>query len=113
MRTLIALILLAISNMTYADNEVTWTWTAPTTNEDGTPLTDLAGFYMYFNGVKYPTMLEQGVNSFVKTFPAGEVICGEVTAVDFPGNESAKSNEACWDAPPGAPSSLTVTVIIE
>lgn len=112
MKTLLALLLMFITSLAYADNEVTWSWTAPTTNEDGSPLTDLAGFFMYFNGVKDPTMLAHGVNTLIKTFPPG-AICGEVTAVDTSGNESAKSNEACWDAPPGAPSSLTVTVIIE
>jgi len=79
-------------------------WTAPTTNADGTPLTDLAGYKIYWGEVsgKYTDSLDVG-NVTVKKMPDIE---GEryyaTTAYDQSGNESGYSNEiaATWKNPP-------------
>jgi hypothetical protein len=52
-------------------NSVTLSWIAPTTNEDGTPLTDLAGYKIYYPDMYYFT----------------------IVAYDTSGNESNYSNE--------------------
>jgi hypothetical protein len=78
----------------------TLTWIAPTTNVDGTPLTDLAGYKVYFgttSGV-YSSSLNVGLNVgtppsyIVNNLGAGTYYFG-VTAYDTAGLESGFSNE--------------------
>ena len=121
MRTIVILFTLLLVGHVHAD-EVTWTWNAPTDRIDGTPLdfaTEGAGYHVWFDGVQEmdsngdPLLLSVGPNNLTKAFPAGE-ICAKLTAVDLEGRESGFSNEACATvvAPPGAPSNVTVTVVI-
>ena len=74
--------------------DVTIKWNAPTTNADGTPVNDLAGYKIYYSpwctGIDYVTdvgnvtsWLMKGVDPFW---------CGCVTAYDDSGNESECSN---------------------
>ncbi|MDY6990790.1 MAG: carboxypeptidase regulatory-like domain-containing protein [Thermodesulfobacteriota bacterium] len=41
---------LLVENETTLGGDITLTWTAPTTNADGTPIDDLAGYNLYLNG---------------------------------------------------------------
>lgn len=45
---------------TKCDTQVTLSWVPPTTNTDGSPLTDLAGFRVYYGNAlgAYPTMID-------------------------------------------------------
>lgn len=95
-----------------AANPTTISWTAPTTNSDGTPLTDLAGYKVYC-GVKtgvYTTPKNVGnVLSYALSnmgLAQGTNYCA-VTAYDTSGNESVKSNEVSFmldNVAPSAPS---------
>ena len=72
------------------------TWDAPTTNADGTPLTDLAGYKIYYgtSSGSYTTTVDAGnVTTYnVPALPSGTYYFA-VTAVDTSGNESDYSNE--------------------
>jgi hypothetical protein len=80
------------------------TWTAPTTNTDGTPLTDLASYRVYVtaSGAPCPTSSSfnvasptpspgpsQTVSSRLTGLRAGTPYSVAVTAVDLGGGESA------------------------
>ena len=93
---------------------VTFTWDMPTTNTDGSPLTDLAGARIYCGtetGV-YNLFADPGnVSTYATTtFPEGTSYC-TMTAYDTSGNESAKGNEVnfTYRLEPGAPINLRVT----
>lgn len=85
----------------YAGNAVL-SWDPPTTNVDGTPLTDLAGYIVYYGTTpgNYNTMVDVGLTSTPSTpaYTVGNMIEGNayyfaVTAYDASGNESGFSNE--------------------
>jgi len=78
---------------------LTVSWDAPTTNTDGSPLTDLAGYNVYINGTQVGTTQEV---SFPVTLGNGSQ-CATVTAIDTNGNESAQSAAACIDIDELAP----------
>ena len=90
----------------------TLNWTAPTTNSDGTPLTDLAGYKIYC-GIKAGTYASPKNVGNVLTYPLSSLgltqgvnYCA-VTAYDTSGNESVKSNEVSFtfdNVAPAAPS---------
>ena len=72
-------------------------WVAPTENVDGTPLTDLAGFKVYYGASSRSygdstAMLLTDQLEIELSLPAGEYYFA-VTAIDDEGNESAYSNE--------------------
>ena len=83
------------------------TWDPPTTNEDGTPLTDLAGYKLYYGpssanytgsiDVEDTTSVEIGaiVDVLYDSLPTTDTVCFAVTAYDTYGNESDYSNEVC------------------
>ena len=95
-RTQIALIILWIILIIlvaiWEANAITLTWEAPTTNEDGTPLTDLGGYFLYFDRYKIDV-------GNVTTFKFEEIpmalICFKVTAYDTSGNESKWEKVQC------------------
>ncbi len=76
---------------------VSLTWTAPTTNADGTPLTDLSGYYVHHGtspGVYgQSTFVGLTTNAQVTNLSAGTYYFA-VTASDTSGNVSDYSNEA-------------------
>ena len=93
----------------------TASWTAPTTNEDGTPLTDLAGYRVY----RCPTTLcTRATGTLIGTvaaptttfpIPHGSQGFLTVTAFDTSGNESVEDGTAPFDVlSPGVPSGLEV-----
>jgi len=81
-------------------NSVTLTWDAPTTNADGTPLTDLNGYKIYYgtSSGSYGTLINVGnvTNYTVDSLSSG-TWCFAVTAYDISENESDYSNEVCTD----------------
>lgn len=95
--------------------EVDLSWTAPTTNEDGTPLTDLAGYSVYYydtaGGWANPIgNVDVGnVTASTMTVPSQGIVYFVVTAYDTSGNVSAPSNEVSADfLASNAPTSLNV-----
>jgi hypothetical protein len=97
--TLIALAVMLAAQPAYAVR-VAFRWTAPTTNADGTPLTDLAGFMMYWRRAERQAEGRESWNN--SSNPANdteksiELEPGRwtvfVTALDADGNESDESN---------------------
>ena len=79
------------------DNELTITWIKPTKNEDGTPLTDLAGYYIYRSEAVSETFKRlneepvRGISYTDTTAINGITYSYAVTAVDYSGNESKRS----------------------
>ena len=77
---------------------VTLSWDAPTTNADGTPLTDLAGYKVYYGTSSHNYSQNIDVSN-VTTYTVNNLTDGltyyfAVTAYDTGSNESAYSNEA-------------------
>ena len=84
-------------------------WDPPTTNEDGTPLTDLKGYKLYYgpSSGNYTGSIDVGdttsveiatiIDSIYDSLPTPGTVCFAVTAYDTLGNESAYSNEVCGD----------------
>ncbi len=94
------------------------TWTAPTTNADGSPLVDLAGYKLYYGSISgvYGTPTDVG-NVLTYTVEMGNVegqtYYYALTAYDYAGNESVHSNEVSVTFPtlaPSPPTSLQVVV---
>jgi hypothetical protein len=89
----------------------TLSWDPPTTNEDGTPLTDLAGYKIYYgtSSGNYSQSVDVGK---VTTYTAGNLTEGvtyyfAATAYDISTNESKYSNEVSKTIPL---SQYTITV---
>jgi hypothetical protein len=86
----------ATITVTYAINSVTLAWDAPTTNEDGTPLTDLAGYRIHYG--PSPGTYSQIVDVAnvtrvtLQNLPPG-IYYFAATAYDLSKNESRYSNE--------------------
>ena len=72
-------------------------WDAPTTNSDGSPLTDLAGYYVYYgtaSGVYGPAVDAKTVTTYTLTgLTPGQTYFIAVTAYDTSQNQSQLSNE--------------------
>jgi hypothetical protein len=84
-------------------NEITISWTAPTTNSDGTPLKDLRDYTVYYGqtekslGDKRRNRKQVSRNetsTVIYNLASGEW-CFEVTAWDTSGNESEFSKWKC------------------
>lgn len=76
---------------------VTLAWNAPTTNADGTPLTNLAGYKVYYGTASgsYTSTINVGkVTSYTINNLASGTYYFAVTAYDTVGLESGYSNEA-------------------
>ena len=83
-----------------ATGSVTLAWEPPTTNEDGSPLIDLAGFRVYYgtSSGDYIDVINVGYFSScsldsLDELPTDQALYFSVTAYDSFGNESAYSNE--------------------
>jgi len=91
----IVLMLLFLSVSPVRADIVTLEWDGPTTNVDGSPLTDLGGYRVYYgnqSGV-YGTPVDVGnVTSYVINLSDGNWFFA-VTSYDTSGNESDYSNE--------------------
>ena len=95
---------------------VTLAWDAPTTNEDGTPLTDLAGYNIYYGtqpGIYGPPVNVGNVTQTdISLGPVEDVTYHFVaTAFDQNGNESGYSNEVTTNidtVPPMIPGMLRI-----
>jgi hypothetical protein len=77
-------------------NSATLTWDAPTTHVDGTPLTDLAGYKLYYgtSSGNYNVAIDAGkVTTFKVDGLSPITYYFAVTAYDSSGNESNYSNE--------------------
>ena len=74
----------------------TLTWNAPTTNADGSPLTDLAGYKIYYGTSSGNYSVSVDVRN-VTTYTVDSLSSGKyyfaVTAYDTSNNESGYSNE--------------------
>jgi hypothetical protein len=83
-----------------ANGSVTLSWTAPTQNADGTPLTDLAGYRILYGNTsggpynRTATVSNPGVTSYVINQLSPGTYYFVARALDNSGNESTNSNEA-------------------
>ena len=88
----------AVSMLTISVNGVLQlSWVAPTENVDGSPLTDLAGYKIYYGtqAQNYPDwtdVSDASATQFELTLPMGTYYV-TMTALDADGNESVYSNE--------------------
>lgn len=108
MRYLLATALL-LSSLAYA-GDVTLTWTPPTQNTDGSELTDLAGYRIYYGtaSASYTQTIEvanPGATSLVVEGLAEGTYYFAATAINASGIESDYSNEAAKvvEPPPTTP----------
>ncbi len=115
-RLLVTVLILAVFAGASAEAaSVSVTWNAPTTNADGTRLTDLAGYRLYLGTAApaCPSDAYHAVSSADTTPASGETVSADVTAlsagatyfaritaVDFAGNESSCSSAASGVARP-------------
>jgi len=81
---------------------VTLAWDAPTTNEDGTDLVDLAGYNIYYYPQESPYSAQsvQIDNAFTSASVSGltpGTWCFVTRVYDYSGNESTDSNVICAD----------------
>jgi len=95
--------------------EIDLSWQAPTTNEDGSTLTDLGGYTVYWydtaGGFSNPMgNLDVGnVTTTTITVPSQGIVYMVVTAYDTSGNVSGPSNEVSADfLASSVPTSLSV-----
>lgn len=111
-------VFLAGITLAWAGNPTKLSWTAPTTNADGSPLTDLAGYKVYCGSGpgKYTSAKDIGLptgNTYAissLSLPDGSNYC-VMTAYDTSGNESVYSSEVRVPLDhlgPAAPQGLTV-----
>lgn len=77
---------------------ITLSWDAPSTNEDGTASTDLAGYRVYYgassNSYTESVNIGNTTSAVISGLTAG-TWCMAVTAYDKWGNESYYSEEVC------------------
>jgi hypothetical protein len=85
-------------NATISTGSVTLSWDAPTTNSDGSPLSDLAGYKLYYGNSSgsYTNSVDVGniAGASVSSLASGSW-CFAITAYDTSGNESNYSGEQC------------------
>jgi len=93
-------------------NPTSISWIAPTTNTDGSEVTDGAGFRVYCGNTSGSYTLYQDVMGWQNTlynFPVladGDYYC-VVTAYDIAGNESAYSDEASFRVDKTTPATVS------
>jgi hypothetical protein len=81
----------AVSPVTGATGSATLTWAAPSTNEDGTPLSSLGGYKVYYGttpGVYTSINVGPVSSAQVAGLTTGAVYYFAVSAYDSSGNES-------------------------
>jgi len=115
MRACLFFVLILIVGLANAGS-ITVSWTAPTQNEDGTPLVDLAAYKFYYgtssgNYTDSVRVDNPGITTYlIENLPAGTYYIA-ATAINAGEEESAFSNEAVKTAlgsPPQPPTNLVV-----
>ena len=85
-------------NTQAATQSVTLTWESPTTNSDGSALTDLSGYKVYYGtstgNYAYSVDVGSTAGASISSLSAG-TWCFAVTAYDTSGNESDYSDSVC------------------
>ncbi|MGD0885998.1 MAG: fibronectin type III domain-containing protein, partial [Thermodesulfovibrionales bacterium] len=98
----LTLVIIFLPQNGYSD-QATLTWTPPTTNANGTALTDLAGYIVYYGTASgnYSQNINVGdVTTYtVSNLTAGTTYYFAVTAYDTAGNQSAYSNQVSETTP--------------
>jgi Bacterial Ig domain/Fibronectin type III domain len=97
--------------------QVQLSWTAPTTNANGTPLQDLSGYLLYYGTASrmYSTHVDTGLatSAALSGLTEGQTYYFAVTAYDTLGNESQYSEEVSTTIPvappPTTPPTATIT----
>jgi hypothetical protein len=83
--------------------QVSLSWTAPTTNQDGTSLNDLAGYKVYYGLAtrSYDVAVDTGLSTsaVLSGLQDGRTYYFAVTAYDTSGNQSAFSAEIAYPNP--------------
>ena len=90
-------------------------WTAPTQNQGGSPLTDLAGYKVYKDDVEIADVTTESYEWLSFPLEHGAVGVFYVTAYDEAGNESAPSDTLTLTADlvgPAAPVNFSVTILV-
>ena len=110
---ILAIMLMAVPAMAA---DITLAWDAPTINSDGSELTDLSGYKMYYGNStgEYLTAIDVGnVNIYTVSDLSDNTWFFAVTAYDTSRNESDYSNEINKkiDGTPEVPSNLIIIVI--
>jgi hypothetical protein len=93
----------------------TLSWTAPTTNTDGSPIATPLTYTLYQGTTSGGEVsVATGITATTDTINTGLADSAtyyfEVVVVDAHGNQSAKSNEVCKVFPAGVPNSVTITI---
>jgi len=88
----------ACGTLVDSQGSLTLSWQAPQLNEDSSPLTDLAGYRIYFGNApgtynESTTILYRATTATFNDLPTGQTIYMAMTAFDYSGNESVYSNE--------------------
>lgn len=108
MYRILALLLLPLSAFA---GTATLTWTAPTTNTDGSAIAGAITYRVYgaLQG-QAKTLIGTGVSPYVHNAVPVGTYCYQVTAT-VGGVESARSTESCKVIPPAVPNPPTITTI--
>ena len=85
-------------------NDLTVTWDPPTTNTDGTPLVNLAGYRVYYGTASliYSSTVDVGlaIETTVTNLQPGLTYFFAVSDYNSEGGESVRSDELSWISPP-------------
>lgn len=103
MKKLLVLLVLLITSFSYASSPQFLVWDAPTTNTDGSPLTDLGGYKVYCgdSSGNYTIVKDIGL-PLENRYQLDQILTEEktyycvMTAYDAAGNESDYSNEVSF-----------------
>jgi hypothetical protein len=96
-RLLSLFLILSMSISVVHGGSASLSWVAPTENADGSPLTDLAGYRVWYGSMSghYDRVLDVGptTRATISNLPPGQQFFFAATAYDTSGNESTYSNE--------------------
>lgn len=88
----------SVSSNNVSTGSVTLSWSAPLTNADGSPISDLAGYKVYYgtssNNYTHSVTIGNYTSTVVSNLSSG-TWCFSVSSYDTSGNESEYSDEVC------------------